>query len=203
MGDNDKDPKVKALIESGAPLEQVVDAATAEALQRWFGLPSFDTLPPPEPDDAEVAALLERRAKAMAAADPVLLDALARRHGSPDAMLLFKPVLEVLDPRCALMDYTMADRVITISEPRDVEIPAALQDDLHECTPQALLRDLHRAELSFDKVFEVVDMAAEQRFDIVAAVAEAMATNWKLPRSAARRFTRVRASWPRLAEAPT
>jgi hypothetical protein len=182
MGDNDKDPKVKALIESGAPLTEVVDAATAEALQRWFGLPSFESLPPPTPDDAEIAAVLERRAKAIAAVDPALVELLVRRHGSPDAMLQFKADLEVrVDPSCARTDYTMVDRTIAFSEPREVDIPAALQDDLRECTPQALLRDLHRAELAFDKVFELVDMAAEQRFDIVAVVNEAMAANWKLP----------------------
>jgi hypothetical protein len=75
----------------------------------------------------------------------------------------------------------MLERQRSVAEPREIELPEELQDDLRECTPQALLRDLHRAELDFDKVFERVDMSAEQRFDIVAAVAQAMATRWTLP----------------------
>ena len=41
--DDDKDPKVKALVERdpSQPLDSVVDAQTAAQLERWFGLPSF------------------------------------------------------------------------------------------------------------------------------------------------------------------
>ncbi|CAN5336519.1 hypothetical protein BH11MYX1_BH11MYX1_45510 [soil metagenome] len=41
--------------------------------------------------------------------------------------------------------------------------------------------DLHRSELGFEKVFEVVDYVAEQWLDIVAEVDQAMKMNLKLP----------------------
>ena len=86
----------------------------------------------------------------------------------------------------------MADNVATFAEPREVEISDELKDDLKECTPQALLRDLHRPELDFEKTFEVVDAAAEQRLDIVAEVATAMRTSWKLPPLSASPFVESR-----------
>jgi len=183
MGGNDKDPKVKDLFESGAPLEDVVDAATAEALQRWFGLPSFTQLAEEAPvEDAETVAVRERREQAVAAVDPAFVERLAGRWGAPDAILVFQPDITLrVDPSCARTNYDLIERGHVIAEPREVEISAELQSDLGDCTPQALLRDLHRAELRFDKVFEIVDVAAEQRFDIVAFVKDAMATNWKLP----------------------
>jgi hypothetical protein len=95
--------------------------------------------------------------------------------------IVFKPTIEVvIDEKTAFFDHGMLDRVMTIAEPREVEIPEALTDDLKDCTPQALLRDLHRPESFFDKTFEIVDAAAEQRLDIVAEVKSAMRTSWKL-----------------------
>lgn len=178
MAPDDDDRKVKDLI----------DAATREELAKWFGLPSFQELEergeavaPPE-DDPEVLAVRQRRDAAIAAVDPALLAAHARRTEPPEDLIRFKPLIEVrVDPSVASLDLAMIDRQHTIAEPREVEIPEALREDLRECTPQALLRDLHRPELHFDKTFEVVDMAAEQTLDIVAAVKEAMATSWKLP----------------------
>ena len=43
-----------------------------------------------------------------------------------------------------------------------------LEDAVRERTPQALLRDLHRPELYFDKSFQRVDMIADYRVDIAA-----------------------------------
>lgn len=186
MSDSD-DKKVKDLI----------DAATRAELEKWFGLPSFESLgeqaPEPPPDDPEVAAVRERRDKAIAAVDPAMVEAHRRRVEAPEALITFKPMIDVhVDPSVALFDMSMIERQHTIADPREVDIPPELQDDLHDCTPQALLRDLHRPELDFEKVFEVVDMAAEQRFDIVAAVNEAMATSWKLPRLGRSPFTEAR-----------
>ena len=90
--------------------------------------------------------------------------------------------LEVrVDPTIALLDFTMIDRAGSIAEPRELEIHEQLRDDMKECTPQAILRDLHRSEQDFEKTFDIIDMAAEQRLDIVAEVASAMATSWALP----------------------
>lgn len=178
MADNENDKKVKDLL----------DAATRADLERWFGLPSFQQLadqgitPEPPPEDPEIIAVRKRKAEAIAAVDPALLEAHRRRTDPPDDLIKFKPLIDVrVDPDIALLDLAMIERQHTVAEPRERELSMELQDDLHDCTPQALLRDLHRPELDFHKTFEVVDMAAAQRFDVVAAVAEAMRTRWTLP----------------------
>lgn len=175
--DDEDDPKVKALL----------DPATEADLARWFGLPSFDQLAEqPKPQqvvDEEMQAVIERRDRALAAIDPTLVEALRVRHEvKPETLLKFEATIDVrVDERISKVDEALVDRAMAIAEPRQVEISDELRDDLKECTPQALLRDLHRAEFDFDKTFEIVDFAAEQRFDIVAEVATAMATSWKLP----------------------
>ena len=122
----------------------------------------------------------------------------ARVESTPESLIKFKAQIDVhVDPEIALFDQGMVDRAFTIADPREVEIPEALRDDLKECTPQALLRDLHRSEREFDKTFEVVDMAAEQRVDIVEMVATAMRTSLKLPPLGARRSKRNAACSPR------
>ena len=177
MVPDDDDKRVKDLL----------DAATQAQLERWFGLPSFEQAaeaqPPPAADDPEMVAARERREKALAAVDPALLDRiLFRIERNPETLLGFAATIDVLiDPEMAFFDEKMADNVMTIAEPREVEISDELKDDLKECTPQALLRDLHRPETEFDKTFEIVDPTAEQRLDIVAEVASAMRTSWKLP----------------------
>ncbi len=173
---------------AGAPAEQTVkqllDAKTIAELERWFGLPSFQELAErgePPPPDPELEAVRERRAKALAAVDPALLEAHRRRTESGDTLIRFQAVIDVrIDPSMARVDLARIEQQ-AIAESREVEVPFQISDDLAECTPQAILRDLHRPELYFDKVFEIVDMAAEQRFDIVAAVDDAMRTSWKLP----------------------
>jgi hypothetical protein len=174
--DDPDDKKVKDLITEG----------TRADLERWFGLPSFTELAEggtPAPEDPEMVAVRERRDQALAAVDPALVERIRQRtEVQPETLLELELTLEVrIDPGVALFDPSMAERAATIAEPREVEIPEALRDDLKDCTPQALLRDLHRPELDFDKTFELVDVAAEQRMDIVAEVASAMRTSWKLP----------------------
>lgn len=160
-----------------------LDAQTQADLQRWFGLPSFDQVADqggstPE-QDLELMLRQERQQKALEAVDPAMLEAHRRRTEPPDDLLKFKATIGLtIDPSIAKLDMTMIDA--TVAEPRQRERPEELEDDLKDCTPQALLRDLHRPEIDFDKTFEVVDMAAEQRFDIVAEVATAMATRWKI-----------------------
>jgi hypothetical protein len=161
-----------------------LDAKTQADLARWFGLPSFDQLAEqgittPE-QDIEITLRQERQQKALEAVDPRLLESHRRRTEPPDDLIKFKPTIDVLvDPSIALFDVSMVEAAT--AEPREREITEELKDDLKDCTPQALLRDLHRPELDFEKTFEIVDMAAEQRMDIVAEVNAAMATNWKLP----------------------
>lgn len=166
-------------------VKDMLDAATRAELERWFNLPSFDQLadrqPEPPVEDPEIALVRERREKAIAAVSPALLEAHRHRVESPEALLKFKPTIELrVDPSVALLDMAMIERQGSIAEPREVELSDDLKDDLNDCTPQALLRDLHRPELDFDKVFEVVDHAAEQRLDATAVVAELMTTRWQV-----------------------
>ncbi len=173
--DNADDPKVK----------QLLDPATEADLARWFSLPSFQQVAeqpkPRQVVDEEMQAVLERQARALAAIDPALLEALRiRLEEKPALVHRFEAKIDVhVDDQFGTLDERMIDR--TIAEPREVEISDDLRDDLNECTPQALLRDLHRAERDFDKTFEVVDVIEGQRVDIVAEVATAMKTSWKLP----------------------
>jgi hypothetical protein len=178
-----KDLKVKDLLTGSVDPEAVTQADLA----RWFQLPSFEQVgeaAPPPAEDPGIAEVRERRARVCAEVDPDLLESIRQRtEVKTDQLVRFEVVIRnyISEAPTALFDYAMAERGHVIAEPREVEIPEALKDDLHEVTPQALLRDLHRPETEFDKLFEVVDIAAEQRFDIVAEVAEAMRTNWKLP----------------------
>ncbi len=173
--DDDDDPKVK----------QLLDPATQADLARWFSLPSFQEVaeqPAREQVvDEEMKAVIERRDKALANVDPALVDSLFRAEHTPDALLKFKPTIDVIvDEQFGSVDEQMIDRVGSIADPREVEISEELRDDMKECTPQALLRDLHRAELYFDKQFERSDVTEGLRVDVVAEVATAMKTSWKL-----------------------
>ncbi len=184
MPDDDDERKVKDLIAQGrVPL----DPQTQADLEKWFGLPSVTSLEEEGkiagPADLEMAQVMERRMQAIAAVDPALLDEIRlRTEDIPNPIGVPKRTIDpVIDDSIALFDMGMVDKALTIAEPRTVEIPDQLIDDLRDCTPQALLRDLHRPEQFFDKVFEIVDIAAEQRIDIVAEVKSAMRTSWKLP----------------------
>jgi hypothetical protein len=175
--DNDEDLKVK----------QLLDPATEADLARWFSLPSFQQLAeqpkPVDVVDEEQKAYIERRDKALASVDPALVESLrVRNEERPSTLTRFEAVIDVhVDDQFGMIDERMIERVGSIAEPRTRELSDDLRDDMKDCTPQALLRDLHRAELDFDKTFEIVDVAAAQRLDIVAEVATAMATSWKLP----------------------
>jgi hypothetical protein len=174
--DDEPPPKVKELL----------DTATQAELARWFGLPSFEELAErgePPPEDPEDVLLRERRARAAASVDPALLEAMHQRNEvRPWTLIKFEVVIEPkVKPEMGFVDHAMAERRVQIAEPREYEVAEALRDDMKDVTPQALLRDLHRPESDFDKQFELVDPAAGQRFDIVAEVAAAMATSWKLP----------------------
>jgi hypothetical protein len=181
MSDNDDhdqsgDQKVKDLL----------DASTRAELERWFGMPSFQQLAeqgieprPAEDPDAEAAR--KRRDDALAAIDPAMLEALRLRVEPPRDLIRPRPPIQLnVDPSIARLDERMIERWNGIAEPREVELPMGLDDDLRDCTPQALLRDLHRPELDFQKQFEVVDLLGDHRHDIAAIVAEVMATRVSL-----------------------
>ncbi|MFT3691944.1 MAG: hypothetical protein QM831_02300 [Kofleriaceae bacterium] len=170
-------------------VKELLDAATQSELAKWFALPSFEQVaeeggaPPIDPEDPEMVAVRERREKAMAAVDPALLDAIAARtEARAETMIKNVYHLDIhVKEDVGLFDQAMAERQHQIAEPREVEISDELKDDLKDCTPQALLRDLHRPETFFEKQFEVIDWSAEQKLDIVAEVDAAMKMNLKLP----------------------
>lgn len=182
-------PAAPAADPPAAPAEptvkELLDAKTVAELERWFGLPSFQELAErkeePPPLDPEIEAVRERRAKAIAAIDPALVDRVQRRVESGEAFQFQSRIDVRIDLAMPRIDLDRLEMTPTLAEPREVEIPDQLRDDLAEVSPQAILRDLHRPELYFDKQFELVDAAADQRFDIVAAVDEAMRASWKLP----------------------
>jgi hypothetical protein len=164
-------------------VKDLLDAATQRELENWFKLPSFDQVAARVEEDPELVEVRERRLKACAAVDPVLLELIrVRTEVVPETLLHNDFFIRInADPSIAQFDNDMAERGHQLAEPREVEIQEELRDDLKECTPQALLRDLHRTELYFEKLFEVVDVAAEQKLDIVAEVDAAMKMNLKLP----------------------
>lgn len=176
--DDDEDKRIK----------DVIGETSLADLQRWFGLPSLADLaeqaaaPPQKTEDPGVKAVREQREKAIAAVDPALLAAIGARAEVAWGLIQFQATIESkVDLEMAFFNQAMLDKLSTIAEPREVERPEDIEDELKDRTPQALLRDLHRVETFFEKTYEVVDAAAEQTLDIVAEVKSAMATNWKLP----------------------
>jgi len=186
--DDKRDPTVKQLLERSLeqPLEELVDAATKAELEKWFGLPSFDQVEageaPGSTEDPDIIEVRERRQRAIAAVDPALLEAHRRRIEPPDDLLKFREAITLrLDQTMPMIDLAMIDNRMSVAEPREVERPQDIEDHLAESTPQALLRDLHRPDLEFEKTFEMVDPAEEDRIDAVAEVRTAIRTSWKLP----------------------
>jgi len=164
-------------------VRDLLDPQTRADLERWFSLPSFEQLAeegtPAEPvEDPAIAAVRERREQAIAAVDPALFAAHVARIRACEDMTLFASTVTLhVDPELGMIDRARVEQLAAaIAEPREVDLPPELLDDLNECTPQAILRDLHRSEQEFEKTFELVDIAAEQRLDIVAEVRSAMAT---------------------------
>jgi hypothetical protein len=170
MPDND-DKTVKELIDEG----------TRADLERWFGLPSFEQLAQQEKknqpaEDPDQVAFLKRRAEALAAVDPEMLDAHRRRVERQRDLKLFRIQIEPrISPRMMMLDQAMIDRGHTLAEPREYELPYDLEVAMQERTPQALLRDLHRPELAFEKMFEITDVIADSRVDLRAVINEALA----------------------------
>ena len=166
-------------------VKELIDAATRAELERWFGLPSFTQVEEQkaaEPEeDPDVIAVRERRQKAIEAVDPAMVEAHRKRIEPPEWLLRERESIKLkVNPDVTMLDHSMIDRGSSIAEPREVEIPEALRDDLHDCTPQALLRDLHRPEFEFDKTFEIIDHAAENHVNAVGIVREVMSTAYKV-----------------------
>lgn len=194
--DDDDDRKAK----------DALDPATEADLARWFGLPSYTQVAeeaakapagPTAGMDPEVAALIERRQKACAAVDPALLrDIIARHDVKPEDVFVFDTSIEVkVDEKFGVVDEVLVERAGAIADPREVELPEALLDALKECTPQALLRDLHRVEKDFDKQFEYVDALEESRVDANKEARTMMSTRHFMPKHEEPAFYAARRVW--------
>jgi hypothetical protein len=143
------EPTVRQLLDDPTKSE-ALDASTLAELHRWFGLPSAMDLPPePETPESE-----QRRNAALAAVDPGFLGYLTRIELRLERMMEAPDLaLRPLEQHLTVPErFHMAGR---LGDPREVEIPFQLEDDLKECAPQALLRDLHRTEEYFERYFEV------------------------------------------------
>lgn len=149
----------------------VVDPATQAQLARWFGMPSTDGAfaargldvdgddgdadATPLPDDETAAVDDAARAAALAAVEPALLARLWRHADAAPLTLMGRlPALPLVARDLSRLDPARMVRSDAIAEPREVEIPQQLRDDLRECTPQALLRDLERPVFDFAIEFE-------------------------------------------------
>lgn len=193
--DSDDDRKAK----------DVLDAATQADLARWFGLPSFTEVQeeaakataPTADMDPEVVAAIERRDAACAAVDPALLNAIiTRREIDAKDLGLFESTIKVnVEQKFGVIDEVLVERAGSIAEPREVELPESLLDALKDCTPQALLRDLHRVETDFDKQFEYVDALEEGRIDASKEARTAMSTRHFMPAREEPAFYEARRVW--------
>jgi hypothetical protein len=175
--DETSEPRARDLVDDPDRRDEL-DPATRAQLERWFGMPSYQQLEEEQPDDPELVELRERRARACAAVDPALVDKLNQWTTSVERLLLFHPLdLEILDPSISAIDEALVQRAGVIADPREVEVPFALIDDLKECTPQAVLRDLHRPETLFAIRYEVDQMVLDASPpDVVAEIRAAMRT---------------------------
>jgi len=186
----------------------VIDADTQRDLERWFGLPSFTQLGeegkqaqlPTSGIDPEMAAVIERRDKALANVDPVFLESIYARHGDePEDILVFEKTIDVrvAETDFGALDEQLVQRAGLIAEPREYELSEDLRDDMKECTPQAMLRDLHRPERYFDKQLEYPDLAAEglEPVDAVKETKIAMTTRWTMPEPETPALVEAEAQW--------
>lgn len=170
-------------------VKELMDGATRADLERWFGLPSYEALaeqgvhPEPPPEDPRSAERRKRQDAALAAVDPALVE--AHRCRTDKLAQTMKPVPEValhVDLSIVQLDTAMIAQRGAIAEPREVVRPRDIDDAVRDdCTPQALLRDLHRPELYFSRELQRVDPMESYRLDVAANIDEVMATSSKLP----------------------
>src|SRR5213075_579679 len=93
--------------------------------------------------------------------------------------------VQVAETNFGAVDEQLLQRASSIAEPREYEPSDELRDDMKDCTPQAMLRDLHRPEKYFDKELVLPDLDEEGlvQVDAVKEVKTAMATRWTLPKA--------------------
>ncbi|MBP6630156.1 MAG: hypothetical protein KBG28_28230 [Kofleriaceae bacterium] len=176
-GDQPDEPRARDL---GA---DDVDPITTSQLERWFGLPSFAELAEqasPRDQADEDPQLAAQRRQILAAVDPALVEVLARRGARRSVGTLEVQELTRAHRSLSVVDPSFAARAEADQSGREYDLPAAIQQDLSESVPQALLRDLHRAELEFTVQFETPpELADLVMVDPVATARTAMTTRYR------------------------
>lgn len=167
-------------------LRDGLDPATAAQLASWFGLPSFTELE----ERAATAAVEENpddkhwrevHATIAAAVEPAMIERVHSKLAIGDRLLLLRdmPPLRIERP-ILLHDDRFGDHLTQASEPRVLE-PWNLIDDMKECAPQALLRDLYRPEDDFCAPAEGRERLEEPQPDRAAEVREIMKLRFPMP----------------------
>jgi hypothetical protein len=164
---------------TAAQLEEELDPATVAQLARWFGLPSFTELAEQREESQEELETRERLEQLEAAVDPALVARLrARDHAGDELIRLTGEVTIHVETPIERLDASFVQRFGAIADPREVEIPYQLEDDLRECTPQALLRDLHRPEETFLAQLELDEEPPPPGPDAMREIREIMTTSF-------------------------
>jgi len=129
-------------------LPDEIDPVLVERLMAWFG----DGPPIGEEtsrEDPEMAEMRRVRERACAAAEPWLLERIENHLLRADDPLTLPPpppsMIDLSLPKFDLARWGLR----SVGEMREVEPPDELYDALRCCTPQALLRDLHRPVFHF------------------------------------------------------
>lgn len=145
-------------------VQALLDPSTAAELAKWFGLPSFSELAERGEAPADVTGESstfdeqdKAREAAMAAAQPAFLEHIERWYQKCERLKHDDATAERMYERFAHVTTVIeqfAHRLV-LQSPVDRERPYAIDDALHICTPQALLRDLFRPADSFTKYFEI------------------------------------------------
>ncbi len=163
------EPRVGELLARGEP---ILDDESLADLLAWFGDPH--AAEHPGHGDEEFAAQREIVRNASAAVDPQLLAHL-ERHPAALAAMRFLPSPPQLGSERVAPTWLEAELGASLAV-ATVERPYDLNELLHEQSPQALLRDLHRAEPPQPcplQLEELVDVAQSQsREAIVQALLE-------------------------------
>jgi hypothetical protein len=134
--------------------ERAIDRALlAQLIARWGEPPRR---PPLTPDEEERRALIARRDRALAAADPALVHHLERHDRDADRLAPAQPPEERWLRSIAGRPIARFDPGVWPIRPPDQLRELEPSDEVHECleqrTPQGFLRDLHRVVLSFGDV---------------------------------------------------
>ena len=135
---------------SQSQLEEELDPETVAQLAAWFGLPSFEQPTAAQPynpysayDDPEAR---QRREEALASVAPAMIRYVERHLDAPTRIGLVRPEPKLRPPLPP--SPVESEPPIALATTYEREIPSQLEEDLSNCVPQALLRDLHRTEFS-------------------------------------------------------